>query len=155
MKILSLPTSREMPGKFEDLVRMYPPRAVRDEVDYENLQVIIDRLTSIPRLTRGQAEYLDTLTVLFEAYEREHYPIKTSDLSGIDALKHILEQNEMAAADLGRLLGDRSLGTRILSRERELSKAHIRKLCRRSNVSADLFLPSTRGSPAPRSRARR
>ena len=34
----------------------------------------------------------------------------------------------MSESDLGRLLGDRSLGHRILAGERELSKAHIRTL---------------------------
>lgn len=34
----------------------------------------------------------------------------------------------MNESDLGRLLGDRSLGHRILNGERELSKVHIRTL---------------------------
>lgn len=48
----------------------------------------------------------------------------------------------MTATDLSRLLGDesRSLGSRILRGERELSKAHIKALCKRFAVSADLFL---------------
>ena len=44
------------------------------------------------------------------------------------------------ASDLGRLLGERSLGPKILSGQRELSKAHIRKLADHFGVSAGLFL---------------
>lgn len=140
MKALRGRTPTKLPMEFGHLVRVHPPRAIHDESDYENTQVIIDRLTSIPKLTKGQAEYLDTLTVLLETYEQEHHPIEDSDITGIDAVKYLLEQNDMTPSDLGRLLGDRALGSRILSGERELSKEHIRKLCRRFKVSADLFL---------------
>jgi len=140
MKALKLPPSKDMPKRFEELVRMYPPRAIHDDSDYDNAQEIIDRLTSVPRLTKGQKEYLDTLSILFSAYEQEHEPILTDDISGIDALKYIMEQRDMSASDLGRLLGDRSLGSRILRGERELSKRHIRKLCGHFKIAAELLL---------------
>ncbi len=140
MRAVRLPVPREMPKRFEELARMYPPRAVHDETDYGNVQEIIDRLTSIPPLTKGQKEYLDTLTILFDAYEQANDPIQAGDLSGLDALQYLMEQNGMNASDLGRLLGDRALGSRILSGDRSLSKAHIRRLCDRFKVSADLFL---------------
>ena len=46
----------------------------------------------------------------------------------------------MTASDLGRMLGDRSLGSRVLNGRRRLSKEHIKILCGRFKVSADLFL---------------
>jgi antitoxin component HigA of HigAB toxin-antitoxin module len=101
---------------------------------------MIDRLTSVPRLTAGQAEYLETLTILFEAYEAEHERIETSHLSPRDVLRFLLESNGMNGSDLGRLLGNRELGPKILSGSRQLSKAHIRKLADRFNVDAGLFL---------------
>ena len=140
MKALRLPPSRDMPRRFEELVRMYPPRAIHDDSDYDNAQEIIDRLTSVPRLTKGQKEYLDTLSILFSAYEQEHYPVLTDGISGIDALEYIMEQRDMSASDLGRLLGDRSLGSRILRQERGLSKQHIRKLCAHFKIAAELLL---------------
>jgi len=64
------------------------------------------------------------------------------DVRGVDALKVLLEANDMSASDLSNLLGDRSrsLGSRVLRGERELSKAHIRALCERFAVSAELFV---------------
>ena len=70
-----------LPAHFIDLVRLFPPQAIHDEVGYSNTQEMIDRLTSLPRLTAGQAEYLETLTILFEAYEKEHERIETSHLT--------------------------------------------------------------------------
>jgi antitoxin component HigA of HigAB toxin-antitoxin module len=58
----------------------------------------------------------------------------------LDLLKFLLEENSMNASDLGRLLGNRQLGSAVLRGNRQLSKTHIRKLCERFRVSADLFL---------------
>jgi HTH-type transcriptional regulator / antitoxin HigA len=133
-------SARKLPTDFDSLVRLHVPCAIRDEVSYENAQEMIDALTSLPKLSKGQAEYLDTLTILFEAYEAEHHQIDVSDISPIEALRALMEEHGMNASDLGRILGDRALGPKILSGDRELSKAHIRKLAAHFNVSAALFI---------------
>ena len=132
--------SGKLPAKFADLVRLFPPQAIHDEVGYTNTQEMIDRLTSVPKLTAGQAEYLETLTILFEAYEEEHERIDTSHLSPLDVLRFLLESNGMNGSDLGRLLGNRELGPKILNGSRQLSKTHIRRLADRFKVDAGLFL---------------
>ena len=130
----------KLPTSFAELVRLYPPQAIHDEIGYANTQEMIDRLTSLPKLTAGQSEYLETLTILFEAYETEHERIDTSRLSPLQLLRFLLESNDLSASDLGRLLGNRELGTKILNGSRQLSKAHIRKLAERFKVDAGLFL---------------
>lgn len=129
-----------LPNDFASLVRLYPPSAIRDAVDYENTQAMIDRLVSIPRLTKNQLRYLETLSQLFEKYEEEHYPIETADVTPLDMVRHLMEQHGMNASALGNLLGQRSLGSKVLRGERELSKAHIRKLAEHFGVSPALFL---------------
>ena len=131
---------RDLPKDFDALVRMHPPRAIGDEVEYENTQEIIDALTCIAKPTKGQADYLQTLVILFSDYESNAHAIDTSDLSPLEMLKHFMEQHGMNASDLGRLLGERSLGPKILNGNRELSKAHIRKLADHFSVPADLFV---------------
>ena len=130
---------KELPKCFTDLVMMHPPRAIHDAVEFENVREIMDRMTSTPDLTKDQEEYLDTLAVLFEAYEKENPPFEDKAISGVEMLKFLMEQNDLNASDLGRLLGDRSLGGRVLKGERSLSKAHIRKLCERFKVGPELF----------------
>jgi HTH-type transcriptional regulator/antitoxin HigA len=78
--------------------------------------------------------------VLIGAYEDVHHAIDTSGIRGLDMLKYFLEQNDMTASDLGVLLGNRSLGSKILRGERELSKAHLRILAKRFKVDAGIFL---------------
>lgn len=132
-------TKGRLPGRFEELVALMPPRAIQDEVQYDNTIEMLDRLTSLPRMTKGQEQYLETLSVLVEAYENEHHAIADSG-SPIGVLKHLLESNDMNASQLGELLGNRSLGSKILRGERELSKAHIRLLAERFKVNPALFL---------------
>jgi antitoxin component HigA of HigAB toxin-antitoxin module len=128
-----------LPANFGDLVRMFPPQAIHDEIGYANTQDMIDRLTVLPKLTTGQAEYLETLTILFEAYEKEHERIDTLQLSPLDALRFLLDSNGMSGSDLGRLLGNRELGPKVLNGSRQLSKANIRALADRFKVDAGLF----------------
>lgn len=128
-----------LPGRYEDLVALMPPRAIQDEVEYDNTIEMLDRLTSLPRPTKGQRQYLETLSVLVEAYENEHHAID-DDLEPLAILKHLLGSHGMNASHLGELLGNRSLGSKILRGERELSKRHIRTLAKRFKVSPALFL---------------
>ncbi len=76
---------------------------------------------------------------IISIYESQVYPIQV-DHDPIENLKFLLEANEMTASDLGRLLGDRSLGSRILNRQRSLSKAHIKTISQRFRVSPAAFI---------------
>lgn len=140
MKTVQAIAARDMPGRFSDLVRLLPPHVIRDEADYDNVIAFIDKLLARPKLTKGQTEFFKTWTVLIGAYEDVHHYIDTSGISGLDSLKYLLEQSGMTASDLGNLLGNRSLGSKILRGERELSKAHLRILAERFKVDAGLFL---------------
>jgi antitoxin component HigA of HigAB toxin-antitoxin module len=101
---------------------------------------IVDRLAVLKRPTRDQRDYLELLSTLIEKYEDDCHVIDVSHLTPLDRLKFLLEANDMNASDLGRLLGQRELGPKLLNGSRELSKAHMRKLMERFGVSADTFL---------------
>lgn len=130
-----------LPRRFEELVQLMPPQAILDEVQYANTLDLIDRLMSSGQLAKGQAIYLETLVQLVQAYEAEHQAIDTSDISGLDSLRHLLEENQMNASDLARLLGVHpSLGSKILKGERSLTVDHIRQLSKRFKVNPQLFI---------------
>ena len=140
MSRLSRALPRKLPSEFSELVRMHPPYAIRDKVAYENALAVVEALADLPRMTAGQGEYLETLAILVETYEREHLPVDTSKAGPLDVLRLLMEAHQLNASDLGRLLGERSLGAKVLGGHRELSKAHIRKLADHFGVPADLFL---------------
>ena len=103
-------------------------------------QCLADRLAVLDRPTRDQADYLETLSLLIENYEDTHHAIDLSKLDPIGTLRFLMDQHDMNASDLGRLLGNRQIGSAILRSKRQLSKTHIQKLCEHFAVSADVFL---------------
>lgn len=131
----------KLPKTFEALVQLMPPRAIMDAVEHDNSIEMIDRLMAVGKLTKGQQIYLETLVQLVEVYEGEHHAIDTSDIGGIDSLKHLLNETGMNASDLARLLGVHpSMGSKILKGERSLTVNHVRKLAARFKVSPELFI---------------
>ena len=131
----------KLPGRFDDLVAMVPPRAILDDTQYEKMVEMINRLMASGRLTKGQSHYMETLVQLVQAYESVHHAMDVSDIRGIDSLRHLLEQNGMNASDLARLLGVHvSMGSKILNGDRELTVEHLQKLSTQFKVNPSLFI---------------
>ena len=81
----------KLPGRFDDLVAMVPPRAILDDTQYEKMVEMVDRLMASGRLTKGQSHYMETLVQLVQAYESVHHALDVSDIRGIVSLRHLLE----------------------------------------------------------------
>ena len=130
---------RHIPTTYSALVAMLPPRPIHDDLDLTNATEVIDRLAGFP-LSADQEDYLEAMATFVEAYEAERFALDDSRLTPLDALKALLAEHGMSASDLGRLLGNRTLGTPILSGRRALSKGHIKKLAEHFKVEPGLFL---------------
>jgi HTH-type transcriptional regulator/antitoxin HigA len=136
--------TQKIDPQYLKLVRQFPLAPIRSRAHFKQALAQIDALSAIDeaRLTPGQADYLLVLSGLVETYEIAHFPLMPAFGDAVDALAYLLEQSGMSASDLGRLLENRQLGSAILRRQRELSKAHIVKLANHFRVSTDLFLIS-------------
>lgn len=134
--------ARPMGDKYLTLVRKFPLRPIRDDAEYDAAIVVLNRLVVRPEesLSAGERDYVDTLTLLIQAYDDVHHQIETSNLNGVEMLKYLMDQTGMRRIDLGRLLGNAALATFILNGQRELSKTHIRTLAKHFKVDASLFL---------------
>ena len=134
-------TLQPLPGKLVDLIHYKIPVTITGVKEYKTTLEIIDRLMQIPKLTKGQATYLQTLVDLVYCYEEKHEQIKTSDVSAQDVLKMLMEEHEMNASDLARLLGVHvSLGSKILKGDRALTLEHIKLLGEHFHVSPAVFV---------------
>jgi HTH-type transcriptional regulator/antitoxin HigA len=124
------------------LIDHFPLRLLHSERDYDKAVEILDALAVRPEgsLDPGEQDYLDTLTMLVEAYDREHHEIDPRQHDPLSMLKYLMQESGMTQADLGRLLGNRALASLILNGHRQLSKSHIRKLASHFKVSQALFL---------------
>lgn len=131
--------SRRLPKTYGALVAVLPPRPVHDDVDLANATEMIDRLAGFD-LNADQEDYLEALSTFVEAYEAKRFPIDDARITPLDALKALLVEHDMTASDLGRLLGNRTLGAAILAGRRNMSKAHIKKLAEHFKVEPGLFM---------------
>src|SRR2546427_267985 len=114
------------PARYQDLVQVFMPRPLHDEIDYRNALAVLDSMAGF-ELNDDQEDYFDAIATFVEKYEAEHYAIEKK-MRPAELIRSLMDEHGMTESDLGRLLGDRSLGHRILSGERELSKTHIRLL---------------------------
>ena len=128
----------DLPTSYEDLVRLHMPRPIHDEVELENATELIDLMAG-HELSADQEDYLDLLSDLVAKYEEETSPIGRG-VSPKDLLAWLIEEHDMSITELGELLGDRSLGSRVLSGTRSLSKSHIKTLAAHFKVSPAAFI---------------
>ena len=128
-----------LPKTYTGLVSLHLPRLIYDKVAYDNAVEIIHALDG-HKLNHDQDDYLAIMAKLVEDYETENLP-EPKPIKGIEAVKFLLEENGLTAADLGDLIGvNRSVAYRILKGARNLTADHIKNLAARFAVSADLFL---------------
>ena len=128
--------------EYLDLVRRFPLRPIRSDERLRAAHKVIDELTKIPeeQLTRDQADYLEVLGNLTSAYEDRVMLPEVASVTGLDVLNHLMEANDMSASDLGRMLGQRELGSKILRGEREISKSHAKALGGHFGLPPETFL---------------
>lgn len=104
----------------------------------------------------GAQNTVEVLSVLVDAYEREHHAIAEPD--PIAAIEFRMDQLGMSRADLGAVLGSRSRATEILSQRRPLTLQMIRKLNDALGIPAEVLIRETRLSakrPRPTKHARK
>jgi HTH-type transcriptional regulator/antitoxin HigA len=131
---------KKIPANWKTLVgKLYLLRPIRTQGDYNRCLHIIDMLAGQTGLNKDQKDYLESLTALVEAYEKEHEKIDAGG-DAVETIEFLLDENGLTGSDLGRILGQRQLGSKILSRKRELSKAHILRLADYFSVNPAVFL---------------
>jgi HTH-type transcriptional regulator / antitoxin HigA len=117
----------DMPKSYEQLAARLMPRPLHDEIDYRNALAVLDTMAGL-KLNAEQEDYFDAIATFVEKYEARRHPLDGSKPTPLQLIGALMDEHGISESDLGRLLGDRSLGHRILSGARELSKSHIRAL---------------------------
>ncbi|MBE9045893.1 transcriptional regulator [Pleurocapsales cyanobacterium LEGE 10410] len=79
---------------------------------------------------------LDTLGILIEAYDNEHYPLP--NCRGIDALAYLMEEHSLSQSQLPEI-GSQGVVSEILSGKRKLNVRQIQVLAERFKVSPATF----------------
>ena len=112
-------------------------KPIRTEADYETALKTIDQLWDAAQGS-PEADQLDVLVTLVEAYEEKHYPISPPD--PIEAILHYMESQGLSEPDLQTYLGADTPVSEVLNRKRALSLDMIRKLHKGLGIPADILV---------------
>ena len=95
------------PEKFE------PFLAIRNEREYDDavaqLNELVDEIGDHPKDPRYR--FIDTLSLLIEAYDRAHHPIP--DATGAEVLRSLMEEHRLRQSDLPEI-GSQGVVSEIL-----------------------------------------
>lgn len=117
------------------------PHVLRTPDEYATAVREIDALLAegAPKPGSEDADRLQLLSVLVEAYENEHEP-PMPDVGPADLVRFMLEQREMTRADLAPLMGGKARVSEFFSGRRSLSIAQVRRLSEALRIPADLLI---------------
>lgn len=131
----------DLPKDYAALCRVFLPRPVRDQADYDNTWEIIEAMVLWDaEFSPDQEDYFELLCTLLEAWDKAH--VAWRKVGGLEMLRHLVEEHGLSGADLSRILGasSRHLGPMILRGEREITAAHARALGKHFALSPGVFV---------------
>lgn len=114
-------------------------KIIRTDEEYRDYLEEVERLVSRgSQLTTAEADRLELLTVLIEAYENALYPVEPPD--PIDAILFRMEEKGLRQADLVSYFGTSSRVSEVLKRKRPLTVQMIRAVSIGLGISAETLL---------------
>jgi len=129
----------ELPKSYAALCSILMPRSIHDGIKLGNVTEIIDLMAG-HRLTKDQADYLDTLATLAADFEDQNVP-PLPKTAPHEFLAAHLENIGMSASAWGELIGiDRSTASRLLRGERGLNASHIRNTATALAIAPELLI---------------
>ena len=120
-------------------VEIAPYLTIHNDLEYDRAVARLNSLIDEVGTNTAHPLYglLDTLGIVIEAYEEQHYPIP--DCSGVDMLLHFMDEYSLSQSDLPEI-GSQGVVSEIINGKRELNIRQIRALAKRFNVAPGVFL---------------
>ena len=114
-------------------------RPIHTKADYKAaLKAVSALVDADPKRGTPDADRLEVLGTLLEAYEAQHFHIELPD--PIEAIKFRMEQQGLSAKDLTPMIGGLNRVYEVLNRKRPLSIAMVRRLHEGLGISADCLI---------------
>jgi len=109
---------------------------IKTEEQYNNYCKILEDLLS--KASPALDDEIELLTLLIEKWDAEHNSF--SDLDPVQLIKSLMEENNMKAVELTKLLGlTKGTVSKILNYQKGLSKETIRTLSEHFHISQEAF----------------
>jgi HTH-type transcriptional regulator/antitoxin HigA len=112
-------------------------KPIRTEAEHHEALADIERLWDAPEGS-PEADRLEVLAMLVEAYEKAHFPIEAPD--PVAFLEYVMESRGLTRKDLEPYIGPRGRVADIMNRTRPLSVTMIRRLSSGLGLPADVLL---------------
>jgi len=112
-------------------------RPIKTKRDYSAALKEIESLWDAREGTKD-ADRLELLIILVQAYEAKHFPIPNPD--PIELIKHVMESRTLSRKDLEPFIGSRARVAEVLNRQRPLTLAMIRRLADGLKLPADVLI---------------
>ncbi len=112
-------------------------KPIRTEAEHAEALAEIERLWDAPEGS-AEADDLEVLTLLVEAYETAHFPIQAPD--PIEFIEYVMDSRGLTRKDLEQYIGARGRVSDILNRTRPLSVGMIRRLSAGLGLPADILI---------------
>jgi HTH-type transcriptional regulator/antitoxin HigA len=112
-------------------------KPIKTEKEYEATLKEIERLFDTKPGT-PDADRLEVLVTLVQAYENEHYSIPLPD--PIEAILYYMESRGLTRADLEQYIGSRARVSEILNRKRPLTLSMIQRLHEGLEIPAEVLV---------------
>lgn len=130
--------TQELAQAWDALQSLAPVSAIHNEQQYNEALETLDELLNIVGDDESHPLYdlLDTLSVLIQTYEEDHYPIDA--VAGPDVLRFLMDEHQLTPSSLPEL-GDQKTLSELLAGKRELSVTQIRALSKRFGLSPATF----------------
>lgn len=112
-------------------------RPLKNKRDYQTALKEAEHLWNAPE-SSADADRLEVLVLLVQAYETRHFPI--ADPDPIDFLNHVMESRGLTRKDLEPYIGSRARVAEVLNRVRPLSLDMIRRLSAELKIPAEVLI---------------
>lgn len=122
---------------YKALLAETQPQVIHSEDQNAEFVAKLEALTSKSDVTDAEEKMIELLTVLVERFESAHYSLP--EAGPLDIIRHLMEAHGLRQKDLTDVFGTESITSAVLNGKRELTRDHIRRLCARFGVPADVF----------------
>lgn len=120
-----------------EMIRAGAPRSIHTDEELREYTGALFQLTAKAETTPDEDEAIELLTLLIERYEAQHYALPAAE--PIEALRYLMERNNLSQRDLAPEFGGESTVSLVLSGKRRMNRKHIARLAARFHVSPAVF----------------
>jgi HTH-type transcriptional regulator/antitoxin HigA len=118
-------------------------RIIHNDAEHQEALAALDRLMELdPKSGTPEADELELLALVIEAYEKERWPIGLPD--AVDAIRFRMDQQGLTQRDLEPFIGSRARVSEVLAGKRALSLRMIRALHEGLGIPLEVLIQEPR-----------